>query len=317
MKKLSLIISILVIGVSCDYQSPDDFTTLSGPYLGQSPPGMTAELFAPEIFPEGEGQGCSGFLNEGTVFVFGSMRPHSDWRIRPVYVSELINGLWTKPRIAPFSKYSPYNFTVGPDDRTIYFTTLKSPDLTTRMFLEEANIWAVKLEMDGWTEPVMLGRSINTEQYYENYPAVTNDGTIYYMSRREDGVGRTDVYRSRNIDGKYSEAENVGNPINTEESDQDPFIAPDESYLIVCQKKEKGFGEYDLYVYFQKQDGSWTEPVNMGEGVNSSSYEFRPYVTPDGKYLFFTSNRPQEGQRGNIYWVDAKIIEELKPEEIK
>lgn len=317
MKKLSVTITILVLGISCSHQNRDDFTALRGPYLGQTPPGMKAELFDPGIFPEGESQGCSGFLKEGTVFVFGSMRPHSDWRIRPVYLMEMKNGQWTKPRIAPYSEYSPYNFTVGPDDQTVYFTTLKSPEMTSRMFLEEANIWAVKLEMDGWTEPVMFGRSINTEQYYENYPAVTNDGTIYYMSRREDDIGGGDIYRSRNIDGRYAEAENVGEPVNTEGGDSDPFVAPDESYLIVCQKKKDGFGEYDLYISFQRKDGSWTEPINMGEEVNSSSYEVRPYVTPDGKYLFFTSNRPKEGQAGNIYWVDARIIEELMPEEIQ
>jgi hypothetical protein len=311
-----IIIAVLLVGIGCDYQNPDDFTMLRGPYLGQEPPGMKAELFAPEIFPEGDIQGCSGFLNEGTVFVFGSMRPNGDWRLRPVYVMEMIDGQWTKPQIAPFSEYAPYNFTVGPDDQTIYFTTLKSPDITTRMFLEEANIWAVKLEMDGWTEPVMLGRSINTVQYYENYPTVTNDGTIYYMSRREEGVGRTDLWKSRNIDGKYAEAENVAEPVNTENSDVDPFIAPDESYLIVCQKKDEGFGEYDLYVYFQRPDGSWTEGINMGEGVNSEEYEFRPYVTPDGKYLFFTSNRPKEVPTGNIYWVDARVIDELKPDKL-
>lgn len=51
----------------------------------------------------------------------------------------------------------------------------------------------------------------------------------------------------------------------------------------------------------------------MGEGVNSAEYEFRPYVTPDGKYLFFTSNRPNEGQTSNIFWVDAGVIEDLNP----
>jgi ribosomal protein L24E len=181
------------------------------------------------------------------------------------------------------------------------------------MLMEEANIWAVKLEMNGWTEPVMLGRSINTEKYYENYPAVTNDGTIYYMSRREVGVGGTDVWRSKNDDGRYAEAENVGPPVNSKTGDGDPFVAPDESYLIICQQKEQGFGKYDLHIYFKKSDDTWTNPINMGENVNSSEYEFRPYVTPDGKYLFFTSNRPKEGNTGNIYWIDARIIDDLKP----
>lgn len=291
---------------------------IQGPYLGQQPPGLTARLFAPEVFNEGEFLGCSGFFNKGTVFVFGSMKPNSDWRLRPVYIMEMKrNGRWTKPQIAPFSKYGPYNFTVGPDDQTLYFTTLKSPDKTTHMFGEQANIWAVKLEANGWTEPVMFGRSINTERYYENYPSVTNHGTIYYMSRREVGAGRTDVWRSPNLDGVYGEAENLGDFANTEGSDIDPFVAPDESYLIVCQDREGGFGDFDLYVYFQRDDKSWTTAVNLGENVNSEGFEARPYVTPDGKYLFFTSNRKESEGGEGIYWVEAEVIYRLRIETIR
>ena len=309
------ILAILFLFNSCSQQN--DIPLLQGPYLGQEPPGMTAELFDPGVFNEGEFLGCSGFLNDGTVFVFGSMKPNSDWRLRPVYVMGIENGRWSMPQIAPFSEYSPYNFTVGPDDQTLYFTTLKSPDKTTHMFGEQANIWAVKLEMDGWTEPVMMGRSINTERYYENYPSVTNDGTIYYMSRREVGAGRTDVWRSKNLDGVYGEAENLGDIVNTEGSDIDPFVAPDESYLIVCKELDGGFGGFDLYVYFQKEDKSWTEAINLGEGVNSSGFEARPYVTPDGKYLFFTSNREESEGGEGIYWVDANIIDQVRPKEFE
>lgn len=295
----------------------DGIPILKGPYLGQSPPGQRAELFDPGFFPENEYLGCSGFLNEGTVFIYTSMRPNADWRLRPTYVTEMKKGKWTAPRIAPFSRYAPYNFTVGPDGQTLYFTTLKSPDKTTHVFLEQANIWAVKLEMDGWTEPVMFGRSINTDKYYENYPSVTVNGTVYYMSRREDGIGRTDVYRSRNLDGKYGKTENLGIPVNTEESDIDPFVAPDESYLIVCREAAGGYGSYDLYIHFQRHDGSWTGPVNMGEEVNSSGFEARPYVTPDGKFLLFTSNRPNQARDEGIYWVDARVIAELRQDALE
>lgn len=314
---LILFISVLPALIQENKKGKSDWLVLKGPYLGQKPPGKKAVLFNPGIFFKGEVQGCSGFLNCGTVFVFTSQKPNTDWRLGPTYVTELKNGLWSKPQIAPFSRYAPYNFTVGPDDQTIYFTTLKSPDKTTSMFGEEANIWAVKLEINGWTEPVMFGRSINTEKYDENYPAVNNEGTIYYMSRHEEGVGGTDVWRSRNIDGKYAKAGNVGRPVNSETGDADPFVAPDESYLIICQKKDEGYGHYDLYIYFLKPDGTWSEHINMGKEVNSSEYESRPYVTPDGKFLFFVSDRPNEGKTSNIYWVDAKIIEELKPEELK
>ena len=57
--------------------------------------------------------------------------------------------------------------------------------------------------------------------------------------------------------------------------------------------------------------------VNLGENVNSASFEARPCVTPDGKYLFFTSNRTDDKEMGGIYWVDAAVIEDLKPNDLK
>ncbi|MCP4728134.1 MAG: hypothetical protein GY863_24050, partial [bacterium] len=149
---------------------------------------------------------------------------------------------------------------------------------------------------------------------YENYPAAALNGTIYYMSDRDGGFGSEDVHRSKKLGGRYGPAENLGPVINTEGRDQDPFIAPDESYLIICQEKPDGLGKYDLYISFMKDDGSWTELINMGADVNSAEYDFRPYVTPDGKYLFFTCTSDESG---NIYWIDAKIIEQFRPEHLK
>lgn len=60
--------------------------------------------------------------------------------------------------------------------------------------------------------------------------------------------------------------------------------------------------------------GSWTMPVNLGKNINTENREFSPSVSPDGKYLFFV--RDFGGEKGDIYWVDAKIIEELKKEEL-
>lgn len=281
-----------------------------GPYLGQEPPQARAKVFAPGLIGEDEWVGTSGFLAEGEVFVYSAMKGDTDWRFKQTYVMYLRNGEWTKPEIAPFSEHVPYNFTVGPGGKTIYFTSLKSPDKTTSQLLEQSNIWAVSYTVEGWTEPVMLGPSINTIDHYENYPAVAKDGTVYYMSRREDTLGKTDIYRSRNVDGRYAAAENVGAPINSAESDQDPFVAPDGSYLIVCLTgRDDSVGKYDLYVSFADEDGSWSAPVSLGMGVNTPGSEFRPYVSRDGKYLFFTSLAP-EGETGSrIFWVSTSVIQ--------
>jgi hypothetical protein len=282
---------------------------LTGPYLGQEPPGMTARPFAPELFGEDEWAGCSGFLNDGSVFVFSSMKDGTNWRFKPTFVMTHEDGRWSEPEVAPFNDYLPYNFTVGPGGTTLYFTSLKSPDKATSMVLEQANIWAVTLTGERWSAPVMLGPSINTDSYFENYPTVAFDGTIYYMGRRDDTLGGTDIYRSQDLGNSYAEAENLGVPINSVESDQDPFIAPDGTYLIVCLTgREDSFGGYDLYVSTPDGKGGWSEPINLGEGVNTAGSESRPSVTADGKYPFFTSPDPDSGGHGRIYWVSTEVI---------
>ena len=115
-------------------------------------------------------------------------------------------------------------------------------------------------------------------------------------------------------------------------TEEDLFIAPDESYLMFCRRGD-GFGSWDIFISFRKEDGSWTDARNMGGEINTSASEVYPVVTPDGRYFFFSSSRtthddysetpitldeklkilngPGNGQ-ADIYWVDARFIEELK-----
>ncbi len=69
-------------------------------------------------------------------------------------------------------------------------------------------------------------------------------------------------------------------------------------------------GNGDLYISFRKQDGGWSKAENMGSIINSKEMELFASVSPDGKYLFFTSDR--EGSN-NVYWIDAKVIDDFKP----
>jgi Tol biopolymer transport system component len=141
------------------------------------------------------------------------------------------------------------------------------------------------------------------------YPSITKDGRIYYMSSIRKGYGETDLYRSEFIDGKYSDGQNLGGMINTKYIELDSFVAPDESYLIFCSDRPGGYGEYDLYVSFKDTDEVWKEPINMGPEINSVESVTRPSVTPDGKYLFFCKHFDDHDA---IYWVDTKVLHDLK-----
>jgi hypothetical protein len=120
------------------------------------------------------------------------------------------------------------------------------------------------------------------------------------------------------INGKHEEPQKMNKSINSGKYIAHPFIAPDESYLMWDAEKEGG-DTPDIYISFRQKDGSWGEAINMGDEINTPLYEQRPKVTPDGKYLFFWKGdvkAREDGSRyvvGSPYWVDAKIIETLRP----
>ena len=95
----------------------------------------------------------------------------------------------------------------------------------------------------------------------------------------------------------------VGDSIgNTKEKEVDPFIAPDESYLLFCSNRQNPEKELcHLYISFKNKNGEWKEPVDLSLKMNFTTSSKFPYISQDNKFLFFSSG-------ANIYWVDAQII---------
>jgi tetratricopeptide (TPR) repeat protein/Tol biopolymer transport system component len=292
-------------------QKKEDFPILKGPYLGQKPPGMTPEIFVPGIIStENLGEGSCAFTQNAELFLFNLRYPPEEHRT--IYITELKNGRWTQPIPAPFnSEYQDWDFHFAPDGRTLFFTS-KRPVSEGDEPSQYANIWVTEISSSGWTRPQILESPINTVDSYDCGASLTHDGTLYFFSRREGGFGENDIYRAQMVNGKYLEVENLGKAINTEYREYDAFIAPDESYLIFSSDRPGGYGEFnDIYISFRNYDDTWSEPKNLGKDFRDSGI---CCVTLDNKFLFFST-----GRTGNddIYWVKAKIIDDLKPDELK
>ena len=285
---------------------------LKGPYLGQKPPGKIAEVFAPGIVSTEKNEGFFGFFNSGKLFLFSRTDPDfTDWKNEPVYVMEMKDGLWTKPRLSPYVGKPWYlDLEPFPPGKILYFARWGGDGEVVDS--ASLDIWEVHGTADGWSEPRKLPPPVNSETI-DTMPTASRDGTLYFFSGRKGGVGGDDIYRSRPVDGKHVKVENLGPAVNSVHNDIDSFISPDGDFLIFCSRRPDGLGGIDMYVSFQNKDGSWTQAENLGEGINSTAYDWIPFITDDGKYLFFISNRS-----GNydIYWVDAKIIDELKPKDL-
>ncbi len=199
-----------------------------------------------------------------------------------IMFSRFENGKWTPPQTAEFSgKFYDKEPFVSPDGKRIFFASTRPNGRD-----EKANfdIWMVEKTGNGWSEAKNLGASVNSSGY-DNYPSVAADGTLYFASVRGGGRKDNDLYRSRLVNGEYKPAENLGAAINTNTTEADPFIAPDQSYLIVCSDRPGSeSAEGDLYVSFN-QNGVWTEPQSLGKIINTTEYEYTPLVFKDKFYF--------------------------------
>lgn len=251
--------------------------------FGQSP--AEPQLFAPNIISTGDDESHPAFTSDGKTLYFLKNDPSfNHWTI---VVSHEQRGKWSTPEVAPFSgQFSDADPFVTLDGQRFFFISVRPVDGKPK---EDTDIWMMKKNGENWSEPEHLV-AVNSNAN-EWFPTMSKNGNLYFGSERPGGKGRCDLYCSRLVDGKYQTPENLGEPINTAANEVEPFIAPDESYIIFAGTGlPETRGAYDLYVSFRR-DGVWTKPTNLGDKINSVGWDFSPKISPDGKWFFFTSNR--------------------------
>ena len=323
MTKYSAIIALVLLlplSVSPGHSQQSDFPEMTGPYLGQNLPGTEPVIFAPGLISTHYDQSYIAFLQEARVCVFsaGTDRGHE------TYYTYEKDGQWTKPQRAPFEELQGHpNYTTGPLGVKVYFHSGRPTH--PKDTLEDDNIWTIEWTGSGWAEPVSLPDPANS-QYGEAYPSAATDGTVYFFTWNLPGTQGYDIWFSRCINGQYHEPERLPWPVNTDFIEYDPYVSPDESFLIFGSDRPGGYGKSDNYICFRKEDGSWTSPLNLGLPYNSSSFDLCANGTPDGKYFFFISGRKTDIDKGktgwesgqeyeedaDLYWVDFSFINKLK-----
>ncbi len=106
------------------------------------------------------------------------------------------------------------------------------------------------------------------------------------------GLGSCDLYVSELKDGKWVKPESLGAQINTAGWESQPTVSADQQTLIFSSRRKDGLGGSDLYKSIRLPNGSWSRPINLGEQINSPQNEMAPFLHPDGKTLYFSSDRP-------------------------
>jgi len=321
MKNLLFWLCALMIFIAgCAQQ--EDFPVLKGPYLGQKPPGMTPELFAPGIVSSKHQEHSSlSISSDGREMWWSRWHLPLDTNKYPQVIMfiKYENGRWSQPKVAPFSgKYRDGGPAFSPNGNKIFFYSRRPLEEGTDE-MHDNDIWYVERTQDGWSQPINLGSKVNSP-YVDATPSLAANGNLYFTSNRiqyDDPTGNTDIFVSEFVDGDYTDPKGLGSAINTPYArDCFPLIAPDERYIIFSRDNRlfdtEGnviSGSIKLMISFKDNRGEWLEPVDMGPLFANTRF---PSISPDGKYLFFT--KYTEGGHEDFYWVDARIIEQLREE---
>ena len=273
---------IIVFG---SYAQQDDLLILRGPYLGQKPPGLTPEVFAPGVvsLKDHIEMGCT-WSPDLKEFYFARSETSeliSNWSI---WCIREINGVWTGPQVVPFSGvYRDFGPFMPPDGKCLIFIRRDNKENKTIM-----GSWIVGREGSTWSDPRF---------FHEAYDLTTNDFRTFYFSTERSEETSQDIGQMTFENGVFSSPVKLPGELNTTEFEAHARLSPDGSYLLFDRTKS-------TFVSFLRDDGTWSRGYDLGRKYHI------PAISPDGKYIFFESG-------GDIYWVDSQIIEALKPDHSK
>ena len=257
-------LKLILISAVISFQANSGFTqsiSTESLYLGQTPPGNT-----PKIFPLSVKQGFFAaeriaISNDGKDIYYSEIKgyyPNTGESIKKYSFSQ---GKWTAP-VTLFEGYAAPALSVSGD--TMYVET----NFETYISVKKDS---------GWTKPARILTGLDSAHYYQ----VTWNGNYYISTKSGKGAGLSDWCRVL-FNRTDTTVSSLGRPLNTSGENLDFFVSHDESYTIVTNRPGLG-------ISYRKDDGSWTNPRNFGPKIDFGLGSWGPIVTPDNKYLFYST----------------------------
>jgi Tol biopolymer transport system component len=255
----------------------------------------TPELLAPGKVSLSERHEFGVALNRDCSELFVGVQ-HGKW-VSIEHYERTSNGWRHISRLLGSENASTNDPALSLDDKKLYFT-LRRDGQTDIAFIE-------RMKSSSWSEPKVLPAPVNTpsNEYYTSFNR--NGDLVFASNRNSKHPGNYNLYRAMSGKSEFVDVKAFPKGINQRGYEADPFIAPDNDYLLFASSRSGGRGKGDIYVSFHLGKDAWSPPKAI-EAINTISNELCPFVSADGSTLYFTSKQ-------DIYRVNASIIESLRP----
>jgi len=300
--------TLVILLLGCGGGSGSSMATAPKPALppayASAEPITSPRIFAPGAVSTEDPEFAISFSADGSTAYFD--RANAERSKLVILSSVFANGAWQPAAALPFSTGASRDvdpFVAG--DR-LYFSSNRpragsdATDFDTWYVTRKGDAWSVPVHVDG--APSGPGNQV--------FVTIARDGTLYFQS---DASGGGDIYRAARAGDAYPAAAPIDG-VTTAASESNPAISPDGTLLVFVSDREGGLGGADLYAS-RNAGGAWSPARNLGSAINSAFADFAPAFSPDGKYLFFTSERPgiaptpPSGRPpGDIYQIDVAAI---------
>lgn len=196
-------------------------------------------------------------------------------------VGPVINGLT--------NEYSPV---ISLDESALFFTSRRVRADSSNSFLKaldtgeyKEDIYVSYKDQSGnWMEPELL--NINTDSHAATI-SVSPDGQTLYIYYDDDGNGQ--IFESVLVGETWSSPELLGSDINSDGWETHASVSTDGSTLYFVSDREGGYGGRDVYRCVKLPNGEWSKALNMGPNINTEYEEDSPFISADGKTLYFGS----------------------------
>ncbi len=212
------------------------------------------------------------------------------------------------------------------DNKTMIYTRCEFINVTGNRYFN-CDLIELKKEAGEWVEIGPLGAEVNLPDSWESMPTISPDGQVLYFvsDRKEGSLGGLDIYMSRkDANGQWQQAVNMGATVNSPGNEKSPFIHTDSKTLYFSSSSfrdeekynsgHRGIGGYDIFYSRMDEKNSWIPPKNIGYPINTEGDDLGFFVSLDGRYGFFASNRLNDNKNWDVY--SFELYKEARPEQV-